>query len=182
MRATALVASAMLGILLTAASVRADDLARTAPGAGASPPHNWTGAYVGGHLGFAWGDSDWTANRPAGTTTSGSLDFARPYDAFKGTGSYFSGFQAGYNHWLPWGLVVGGEADVTAPNTIRNTQTITSPAIGQASFGEKVEMSGTVRGRLGYVHSNWLIYGTAGYAWTYDQFLRTQLLGTPVGA
>ena len=29
-------------------------------------------------------------------------------------------------------------------------------------------MSGTLRGRLGYVHGNWLIYGTAGYAWSYD--------------
>ena len=38
------------------------------------------------------------------------------------------------------------------------------PAIGQASLAETVEMSGTVRGRLGYVHDNMLVYGTAGYA------------------
>jgi high affinity Mn2+ porin len=70
---------------------------------------------------------------------------------------------------------------VTAPNTIRDTQNIASPAIGQASLAETVEMSGTVRGRLGYVHGNWLVYGTAGYAWSYDHFVRTQLLGTPIG-
>ncbi len=31
------------------------------------------------------------------------------------------------------------------------------------------------------MHHHWLFYGTAGYAWSYDQFLRTQLAGTPVG-
>ena len=52
-RAAALVASAMLSIVLAASSVYADEPPRTAPGAG-SQSHNWTGAYVGGHLGFAF--------------------------------------------------------------------------------------------------------------------------------
>jgi high affinity Mn2+ porin len=171
----------MLGFLLDATSAHADDQARAAPAAGNARLFNWTGAYVGGHLGFAWGDSDWTALGPAATTASGSFAFGLPYDPFKGTGSYFAGLQAGYNHRLPSGLVFGVEADVLAPNTIRDTQTIASPAIGQASLAETVEMSGTVRGRLGYVHGNWLFYGTAGYAWSYDHFVRTQLLGTPIG-
>jgi high affinity Mn2+ porin len=37
-----------------------------------------------------------------------------------------------------------------------------------------------VRGRLGFLHNNWLLYGSAGYAWSYDQFARTQLVGAPV--
>ena len=146
-----------------------------------APAHNWTGYYVGGHLGYAWGNSDWAARTAGGETSSGSLDFFLAYDAFKGTGSYFSGFQAGYNYTLPSGLLLGFEADVSAPNTIKGSQTFASPAIGQASYEEKVEYSGTVRARLGYVRNDWLIYATAGYAWTYDLFTRTQLAGTPVG-
>jgi high affinity Mn2+ porin len=170
----------MLDIGLAAARVCADEQPRTASAAGSSS-RNWTGAYFGGHLGYAWGDADWTAYGPGAATSSGAFDFALPYDAFKGAGSYFGGFQAGYNYRVPSGLVVGVEADLTAPNTVRDTQIIASPAIGQASFSEKVEMSGTLRGRLGYMHDNWLVYGTAGYAWSYEHLTRSQLLGTPVG-
>ena len=48
-------------------------------------------------------------------------------------------------------------------------------------------MSGTLRGRIGYapnlIHGagNWLFYATGGFAWTYDQFTRTQIAGTPAG-
>jgi high affinity Mn2+ porin len=131
------------------------------------------------HLGFAWGIPLTALGRR--TTLSGSFDFGLPYDPFKGTGSYFAGLQAGYNHRLPSGLVIGIEADVAAPNTIRDAQTIASPAIGQASLAENVQMSGTIRGRLGYVHGNWLVYGTAGYAWSYDHFIRTTDSARPIG-
>lgn len=179
MKAVALGASTMLAIVLVAAGARADEPGRTAPGS-ASPPRNWTGAYVGGHIGYAWGESDWTA-RGATEALQGSFDYFSAYEAFKGTGSYFGGLQAGYNYRLPSGVVIGWEADLVAPNTVSDQKILVSPAIGQASLSEMVEMSGTVRGRLGFVHHNWLLYGTAGYAWSYDRFLRSQLLGTPVG-
>jgi high affinity Mn2+ porin len=146
------------------------------------PLYNWTGFYAGGHLGYAWGDSDWSAVSAGGAETlQGSFNFFRPYDAFKGTGSYFGGLQAGYNYRLPSGVVIGVESDFSAPNTITDEKVISSPAVGQASISETVEMSGTVRGRLGFLHNNWLLYGTAGYAWSYERFERTQLFGTPVG-
>jgi high affinity Mn2+ porin len=176
--AAKLIASATLGILLSAIELRADESPRTSsPGS----PSRWSGAYIGGHLGYAWGDADWTAYGPGAAVTTGGFDFGLAYNAFKGTGSYYGGLQAGYNYRLPSGIVIGFEADVTAPNTSTDTQTITSAAVGQASFTEKVEMSGTLRGRLGYMHGNWLLYGTAGYAWSYDHLTRSQLVGTPVG-
>ena len=42
-------------------------------------------------------------------------------------------------------------------------------------------MSGTARARVGYAPGNWLFYATGGFAWSYDQFTRTQLAGVPVG-
>jgi len=150
--------------------------------AAASGRFQWNGFYAGGHLGQAWGDSDWeAASLAAPAILAGSFAFGRPYDAFKGTGSYFEGLQGGYNHLLPSGLVVGLEADISAPNTIGSTRTVAAPTIGEASYREAVELLGSVRGRLGFVHGPWLIYGTAGYAWAYDRLLRTQLAGAPVG-
>jgi high affinity Mn2+ porin len=82
---------------------------------------------------------------------------------------------------LPSHLVFGIEGDVSFPNSIKVTQQISSPSIGQASYGEMVEYFGTLRGRIGYSFHNWLIYGTGGFAWTYDQFTRAQIACTPLG-
>jgi len=138
---------------------------------------DWSGLYLGTHFGYAGGPSDWSATGPV----SGSLDIFNAYDAFKGTGSYFAGLQGGYNFMLPSRLMLGIEADMSFPNTLSGTSIFTAPAIGQASYAETVKMFGTLRGRVGYVHNGWLLYGTAGLAWSRDRFVRTQLVGTPVG-
>lgn len=172
----------MLCASLAAPEVRADGAERRTAGSPGLPSQGWTGFYAGGHLGYAAGQSDWTATSlGAPAVAAGSFDFAHGYDAFKGTGSYFAGFQTGYNYRLPSGVVLGVEADVSAPNKITDTKTITSPAIGQASYTDTVEIAGSVRGRLGYVTHYGFLYGTAGYAWSYDHFLRTQLAGAPAG-
>jgi high affinity Mn2+ porin len=145
-----------------------------------TPAFNWTGYYIGGQLGYAWGNSDWHVEGAA-VANEGTFQFFRSFDAFEGTGSYFAGLQAGYNYRLPSGVVIGFETDLLAPNTIMDERVLSSPAVGQATISEKVEMSGTLRGRLGFVHDNWLFYGTAGYAWSYDLFTRMQVAGAPLG-
>jgi high affinity Mn2+ porin len=146
-------------------------------------PFDWTGFYFGGHLGYATGTSNWVATMTGASTPplSGSVDLFKSYDAFKGTGSYFSGLQAGYNYKLPSRLVVGIESDISPPNTITGTQVISSHLIGQASYDDTVLGSGTARGRIGYTVGQWLTDGTGGFAWTYDQLTRTQFPGMPAG-
>src|SRR5215470_3468579 len=122
----------------------------------------WSGFYVDGRLGYAWGDSNWTIQGPGAEVTSGTFEFFRPFDPFKGTGSYFAGLQAGYNYRLPQGVVIGLEADLVAPNTLIDEMAVISPIAGQASVSQTVELNGTLRGRLGFVERNWLFYGTAG--------------------
>ena len=143
----------------------------------APSPFDWTGFYFGGHVGYTGGTSNWSATSvPA---QSGSLEFFNTFDAFKGTGSYFAGLQAGYDTMLPSRFVLGVEADMSPPNTVSGNQTIASGLTGQASYGETVLQSGTARGRLGYPFNQWLVYGIGGFAWTYDRLTRTQLAGTP---
>ena len=146
--------------------------------------YDWTGPYVGAHVGYATGSSKWSATQAgaANPSLNGSLGFYKGFDFPKGTGSFFGGLQAGYNYMLPSHLVLGVEGDVSFPNSISGNQTISSASIGQASYGEIVEYFGTVRGRIGYSFNNWLVYGTGGLAWTYDQFTRAQVAGTPVGS
>jgi high affinity Mn2+ porin len=149
----------------------------------APAPFDWTGFYLGGHFGYVTGTSNWTAAQPGfpGSILNGSLDLFNSYDAFKGTGSYFAGLQAGYNRMLPSHLLVGIEADFSSPNTIAGSQTFSSALSGQASYSDTVLQFGTARGRVGYVFDRWLVYGTGGVAWSYDKLQRTQLAGMPVG-
>src|SRR4051812_3008122 len=76
MKTATRVAATTLGMALAAAGARADEPGRTRPTSANPLPPTWTGAYVGGHLGCAWGNSDWTAYGPAATATSGSFDYA----------------------------------------------------------------------------------------------------------
>lgn len=140
---------------------------------------NWSGFYAGGHLGYAWGTSNYTAEGPA--AVSGTLNLFQPFDAFNDTGSLFQGFQAGYNYRLPSNVVLGAEADVSFPSlrnnagiSIGGASSLSSPMLGMETFSETAFAFGTIRGRLGYTPGNWLLYATGGFAWTYNQQSLTQ--------
>ena len=126
------------------------------------------------------------ADRSGGAgAQSGSLDLFNSFNAFNGMGSYFEGFQAGYNYMTPSRWLFGVEADVSFPSTITGTSTLSSATTGTASYAETVEFSGTLRGRIGYAPNlgttHWLFYATGGFAWSFDQFTRTQIAGLPAG-
>src|SRR5208282_1837063 len=72
--------------------------------------YNWVSFYAGGHLGYAWGSSNWTA-----PGISGSFNLSQSVDTFAETGSFFAGLQAGYNYMLPNRVVIGVEADASFP-------------------------------------------------------------------
>ena len=139
--------------------------------------YNWTGFYFGSHFGYATGYSLWSAPEPAMAipALAGSLDFFKAFDGFKGTGSYYLGFQGGYDYMFPSHLLIGVEADASFPSNVHGIRAISSPLTGVATYEEMVQWSSTVRGRIGYAPGHWLIYATGGWAWTADQFTRTQI-------
>ena len=154
------------------APVRMPDKAPDRP-----PYYDWTGLYVGGHLGYAGGRLIWSTP----PDLSSSLDLFQSSDIFTGSGSYFGGLQIGYDYMLPNRVVLGAQLDVSFPGFPRNdislggTSIFSTPEIGLASYSENVSISGTLRGRFGYAPDNWLVYATGGFAWTYDQLTLTQL-------
>jgi high affinity Mn2+ porin len=141
-------------------------------------PYNWTGLYLGAHLGYAWGNSNWSAP----PDLSGSLDLFQSPDIFTGSGSYFGGLQIGYDYMLPNRVVLGVQLDTSFPGfpnldgiSIGGISIFSAPTIGPASYSETVLHSGTLRGRVGCASADWLAYATAGFAWTYDQLTLTKL-------
>jgi high affinity Mn2+ porin len=174
-----------IAIIVLAGRAAAADLPVKVPPAPPAPAaYDWTGFYVGTHLGDAGGSSHWTGTSTlvAAPPVSGSLDLFQSFDAFKGTGSYFEGLQAGYNYMLPNRIVVGAEADASFPSlqnvagiSIGGSSTFFSPAIGGLeSFSETALAFGTVRARIGYAPGNWLFYATGGFAWSYDRLALVQ--------
>jgi high affinity Mn2+ porin len=166
-----------VGLCALAGSAAAADLPVKAPPPATLAAYDWSGFYAGGHIGYAWGTSDWST--PGNT---GALNLSQPLDAFAETGSFFEGLHAGYNYMLPNRIVVGGEVDTTFP-AFRNLNGLSiggstiffSPVAGALeTYAETMLASGTVRGRVGYAPGNWLFYATGGFAWTYDQLTLTQ--------
>ncbi len=177
-----------LALMVVTSGAQAADLSRVLPTkapppAAASASDEWTGFYAGGHFDYAAGFSSWTATQAGAATPglSGAFDLFQGYDFSTGRGSYLLGFQAGYNYMLPSRLVLGLETDVSFPSLLGASQAIASPLIGQAIYSDQVEMSGTVRGRIGYAPGHWLFYVTGGFAYSFDEFSRTQVAGAAVG-
>jgi hypothetical protein len=66
--------------------------------------NDWTGAYIGGHVGYSRGYGRNTRFDPDPTAAGTSF------------GSLFGGLQFGYNHALPSQLLLGIEGDISCPN------------------------------------------------------------------
>jgi len=172
----------VVGIVLfaSAGTAAAGDLPTKAPPPAAA--YDWNGFYLGGHFDYALGSSNWSAT----PGLNGTVDFSNAYNFSTGTGSYLVGLQGGYNYVLPSRWLLGLETDISFPSFVGGNRPFGSAATGLANYSEQVEFSGTVRGRFGYAPNlgtggDWLFYVTGGFAWSYDQFSRTQIAGVPVG-
>jgi high affinity Mn2+ porin len=177
----------LLSGLVSAALVQSARAADLPPLPTKAPPaqadYNWTGFYVGGHIGLASGNSSWTLTPTGGgAPVAGSFGLYQSPNAFKESGSWFEGVQGGYNWMLRNRVVLGVEADGSFPTfpdpishlSVGGLSNFTSPTFGAGSFGENALASGTLRGRVGYAPGHWLFYATGGLAWSYDKQTLTQ--------
>jgi outer membrane immunogenic protein len=140
-------ATAMLSpVILASASIVSEAADAPRPYRVPPPPppplfYNWTGLYVGAHVGGGFADLGF------GDTGSGVI----------------GGGQIGYNYQIGqyvWGL----EADVSASgvkNNLISVQTFAGPITANFNWNTLT----TLTPRFGYAFDNWLVYGKAGGAW-----------------
>jgi outer membrane immunogenic protein len=124
--------------------------APVAPIAYAPPVYNWTGFYVGGHLGGSFADSSWSD-----PFTGGKNSFNSP--------GFLGGAQIGANAQFN-ALVVGVEGDFSWLGLKSNG----TDSIGNA-INTNVNWTSTVTGRVGAAFDRLLVYGKGGVAFAGEQ-------------
>jgi outer membrane immunogenic protein len=132
--------------------------------------YNWTGFYVGGNVGYGWGNADTFVNPLPSAAVFVNL---LPQTLSPNPKGVFGGVQAGYN-WQSGQFVFGVEADFqgaditgTAVQTpiIQNNGT-PFPGAGFLSAHERLDWFGTVRLRAGFTPvDRLLLYVTGGVAY-----------------
>ena len=125
------------------------------------PLYDWSGLYFGGHVGYSRGSAQVGLGDPDPTSFSKSF------------GSLGAGIQAGYNRVLPSRLLLGVEADLSVLNYLSADDLAWFRTTADTDLAEKIELMGTLRGRVGYAFDHWMIYATGGVAWSLGRFLES---------
>jgi outer membrane immunogenic protein len=134
---------ALVALGATVPALAADLAARPytkAPAYVATPIYNWTGFYIGGHVGGAFG---------------GDNNILAPGFASGNEGRFMGGVQAGYDYQFAPNWVMGLEANYSFLDT-------------GSSFANRG--LGSVTGRLGYTWGPAMLYAKGGYAWADSRF------------
>jgi len=161
MKHTILPAVALAAMTATAGTANAADIRRSPPPAVKAPGYvaplfTWTGFYVGGNLGYGWGNG-------SGTVTNTTLAPVGALGPVAGSGGgVLGGVQLGYN-WQADAFVFGLETDFQLTGSDGNF----NGRVGLVPFSGTTETPwfGTIRGRLGYAADRWLFYVTGGGAY-----------------
>ena len=130
---------------------------------GAPFPFDWTGVYLGGQIGYSWGDSsgDGFASTPGGLFATGRLSDAQ---------GVIGGGHVGYNYQFDqWVLGVEGSVDGAAISRDTLIPAVDPTGVAWWTAGSvagtfRSDLQGSVRARAGYTFDRLLVYGTGGLA------------------
>lgn len=115
--------------------------------------YNWTGAYVGGQVGYSWGTSRY----------SNEFDERFKFNPKGGLG----GLYGGYNYQLNNNIVLGVEADFAFSDMKDNSGKYYDEGSLDPNMRSKLKMrwNGAARLRVGYALDSWLPYVAAGVSY-----------------
>ena len=122
-------------------------------------PMDWTGFYLGGHVGGGFADNNWSDPFP-GARTGLALNVAGFGDTIHSTGP-LAGVQAGVN-WQNGSFVAGLKA-AWSRTSLRGENTCYS-GVGGLNCQTIINSIGTLTGRLGYAWDRALLYAEGGVA------------------
>ena len=127
---------------------------------------NRSGFYVGGHVGYLFGNPNATLGDPTGAASAGGTS---PYSGLLG------GVQVGYEHYFPSRLMLGIELDGSFPDYLDDPQVLSYRATNTGTASEELEWLASLRGRIGYDMGGWTPFLTGGITWASTRFSRVDL-------
>ena len=150
---------ALVALGATAPALAADLAPRTYTKAPAyvSPIYNWTGFYLGGHIGGAFSGDN----------------------SLQGDSRFLGGVQGGYDYQFYNNIVLGVEAQYSWLSDNNSDGGVLLP--GGARVSESNDGLGSVTGRLGYTWGPTLLYAKGGYAWKDGNNINVSLNGVQQG-
>jgi len=129
---------------------------------------DWTGLYVGGHIGGGWADNQFSdfSGGPAGFGGPGNATLVTQTTHSSG---FLGGVQGGYNYQVGR-LVLGADFDFSwtstdGTNTSSYADFIGDPLNKSQVITADTNWTGTATTRLGVARNNWLFYSKLGSAW-----------------
>jgi outer membrane immunogenic protein len=128
------------------------------------PIFTWTGLYVGGQIGYAWGQDPVTWSGISNDDELAAGTFSHTPQGV--IGGAHVGYNLQYNQWLVLGIE--GTVDGTS---LRHTAVVPvndffGETPGSLTATSRADVQGSVRGRIGITFDRVLIYGTGGVAFT----------------
>jgi outer membrane immunogenic protein len=131
-----------------------------APVAAVVPGFNWTGCYVGAHVGAGWGHANFSD--PTGA------NFAPAGVVFNvAASSALGGGQVGCNYQYAPNWVFGVSGDVSWTDI---HGAIRDPFFANKNIESKTQRLASATGQLGYTWDRWMLYGKGGAAWVRDRY------------
>jgi outer membrane immunogenic protein len=136
--------------------------------------YNWTGFYLGGNLGGAWGSSDaatTTVWSPTGYFDATSIPAIGAVGAQSIHASGFTGGVDGGYNWQAGSLVLGLESDLGylglhGGSSASGIYPCCSPEGFTINSSVRSDWLFTARPRVGFANNNWLFFVTGGLAVT----------------
>ena len=161
-------------MLLSAATAFADGMPRSTGGGSikdpvaAPAPFSWTGFYIGGHVGEAWGVN---ASGSDFSQTGTGVTFDNQSFGDGSRNSLSAGVHGGYNWQFNQSWVIGVESDITwfGESSRRSSRIPTVSGFPNAltlTMSDEQHSLISVRGRLGYTWDKFMVFGTLGGAWS----------------
>ena len=175
MHRSMLILAVAAGVVGTAQLSYAADLPAKAPAYKAPPPialYNWTGFYIGGHIGGGWADEGATELAP-GTVSfpTGTVFNDHHLSGFLG------GVQGGFNWQASNNFVLGIEGEYSWEDLRGTTSTVSIVNGFISTTTVKSTELALLTGRLGYAANNWLFYFKGGGAWGHGSSNGTGVTG-----
>ena len=138
------------------------------------PAYDWSGFYLGGHVG--WGHIRDSAREQAvgglfavGTTNSMTSD------------QFIGGVQGGYNFMIMPRILLGFEGEFTWLTRGYSSGFATNAPPAVLTYTANPDWVATAAGRLGYTSDNMMIYAKGGGAWLDSKYgaFQTPVVGVP---